>query len=198
MKLLAALLLVACGGTSPAPAPVANTAPPATEPAAAATAIAETPPATPGEPADESTALDRNSGIVMAESVAGVTIGMTGAQLTKVLGKPTKTSGPTYEGEATGMYYVTWRWPGVDVNLSGDSKAGPFKASMIILQGPTYRTQRGIGIGSTVAEIEKAYAGLRDGSANTNLWVAGSIYGGVHMWITDDKVSGLFLGAGAF
>lgn len=80
-------------------------------------------------------------------------------QVLKALGKPATQSSPV-RGEATGDWVYMLEWPArhLRVGVAADQKRGPYRVAWISLQaGGELRTGRGIGIGSTLAEVTKAY-----------------------------------------
>jgi hypothetical protein len=63
----------------------------------------------------------------------------------------------------------------------------------------TLKTQRGIGIGSREQAVIQAYQHEKDAEATmpTEVFVAGSVYGGLMFQFQNDQVISIFLGAGA-
>ncbi len=78
---------------------------------------------------------------------------------------------------------------------------GGFKSieSLTITSPSILQTQRGIRIGSTEAEVIKAYGRFRNAEASKpgELLVAGSIFGGVMFDFQQGRVSRIFIGAAA-
>lgn len=125
----------------------------------------------------------------------------TAQEIVAKLGEPDK-KGARMTEEASGdiVEYWTWSAKGVTLGMTAPNMTDPVNASRdITVRAPfAEKTERGIGIGSTEAEVQKAYAGLLDPNSKPGeQWIAGSIYGGVFFTITDGVVSDIFIGAGA-
>lgn len=141
------------------------------------------------------------------ERLGGVKIDLfeTGGAVSSVikeLGEP-DTKSERAEMEATGDIVETWTWikKGISMQVAAaDMKADPTTIlSMTVMVTSPFKTDRGIGIGSTVKEVEKAYAGAISEplSEDQSTIVAGSIYDGIFFDFVDDKVNQIFVGAGA-
>ncbi len=121
---------------------------------------------------------------------------------TKELGEP-DTKSERAEMEATGDIVETWTWikKGISMQVAAaDMTADPTTIlSMTVMVTSPFKTDRGIGIGSTVKEVEKAYAGAISSPLSDDLptIVAGSVYEGIFFDFVDDKVNQIFVGAGA-
>ena len=80
-------------------------------------------------------------------------------------------------------------------------KKGGLKSieSITITSPSILQTQRGIRIGSTEAEVIKAYGRFQNAedSKQGELFVAGSIFGGVMFDFQQGRVSRIFIGAAA-
>ena len=63
------------------------------------------------------------------------------------------------------------------------------------------KTKRGVGLGSTWAEVDKAYGDVHDLEGldpdDKLSYTAGSVYGGVFFFFEAGKVESIFMGAGA-
>ena len=116
------------------------------------------------------------------------------------LGKPASTSREELEA-ASGDYVQTWNYPsrGLSFVMAGPKKGGPKTISRLTIKAPcTLASARGIRIGSTEAEVRKAYArDIDKESTRPGFIVAGSIYGGVMFTLGKGRVTEIFLGAGA-
>lgn len=146
--------------------------------------------APPGAPAP----IDADT-ILTTEAIGPLTIGMTDAAATKVLGR-TKQTTPSQEEGATGEFASDWSWPGVTLGMAGDKRTGPVKVRSITVEAPsTYATRRGIKIGSSLAEVGRAYPKSDEGSDDPTLFLVGSPYGGLLFETKADVVVKIFLGA---
>lgn len=102
---------------------------------------------------------------------------------------------------ADGLHHQEWRWPKRGVTLDMAHGDGGVKAvASITVESPCWlETEMGIGIGDTWAEVALAYADQfsPEDSKEGEIFVAGSIYGGLIFQFEDGKVSQIFLGAAA-
>jgi hypothetical protein len=118
----------------------------------------------------------------------------------KVLGTPARKGKLVFQG-ADGAFVQRWEYPaqGLVVEMAAASRKGPQKVASIDAKSPcALRTTRGIGIGSTAAEVARAYGAERNAEESTEeRFVAGSIYGGVLFGLKDGRVETIFIGAAA-
>lgn len=123
------------------------------------------------------------------------------------VGEP-KSKGRMFTEEASGDFFQTWTWQdGLSIAMSSDTRKGPQRASRLTITSPsTLKSKKGVGIGSTRADVIKHYGSKRAPESepeDTSVFVAGSVYGGIFFKFagtTDkptDKVVEIFLGAGA-
>ena len=102
------------------------------------------------------------------ESLGGFKLGDPVKTVTDKLGPPPQKKGPDYAGEATGEWQYYYRYPdlGLDFTFVSSSKQGKGKELRlgdIRAYGPaTAKTTTGIGVGSTKAEVKKAYGSTDD------------------------------------
>lgn len=132
------------------------------------------------------------------ETIGALSIGAAAAKVEKVAGRPKKKSAPEMS-EAVGLYVSSWAYPdaGLELEMSAAKKKGRYKVMSLRISKPsTFKTSKGIGIGSPVADVEKAYPKNGSESSETQ-FVAGSVYGGLVFEIVDGKVDSMFLGAQA-
>jgi hypothetical protein len=134
---------------------------------------------------------------VHAEPIAGVNLGMTDAEVTKILGAPTKKSAVAEVGNAKNEWGMTWTWPTMKGELAGATKTGPFTLRTITFsKASMVKTSRGVGIGSTRAEIAAAYPNLGEPMffKDTRMYVVGAntAYGlnGISFNFQDDDREG--------
>src|SRR4051812_47329402 len=87
-----------------------------------------------------------------------------------------------------------------EADMASDAKNGAKTVATITATAPcALETARGIRIGSSIAEVTKAYKKVQDKEQSVagKSFVAGSIYGGVIFSFKDGKVSQIFIGAAA-
>jgi hypothetical protein len=135
------------------------------------------------------------------ESLGTLRLGLTGDEVMKVLGKPSG-KGKDVMWEAIGEWVQEWDFPakGVTLNMASAKKGGA-KTIMSISASEkcVFATARGVRIGSSEAEVHKAYGKLEDkeSSVRGESFVAGSLYGGVIFRFEKGRVSDIFIGAAA-
>lgn len=135
------------------------------------------------------------------EQIGKLHIGLSEAEVRQIIpGKPTR--GAAQLWGADGQYHQEWQYAGGGITLGmvSEKKGGLKSIDSITITSPsTLKTQRGIGIGSTEAEVVKAYGRFRNAedSKPGELLVAGSIFGGVMFNFHRGKVSRIFIGAAA-
>jgi hypothetical protein len=122
------------------------------------------------------------------------------AAVKKLLGEPAK-KGKVVEQGADAMFVQRWGYPaqGISIEMAAPSRKGPQKVALIDVKAPcALKTSRGIGVGSTVAELTRAYGAEKNAEDSTDeRFVAGSIYGGVLFGLKDGRVESIFVGAAA-
>lgn len=139
--------------------------------------------------------------LMKSETIGTLRLGMTAAQLGQAVpAKPAR--GADQRWEADGQYHQKWtyRAQGLQLTMVSEKKGGPKTVEMIDCAARcTLKSARGIGLGSTLADVQKAYAAEfnKEDSKLPGLFVAGSIYGGLILKFKGGKVSGMFLGAAA-
>ena len=111
-----------------------------------------------------------------------------------LLGKPARKT--SEEWAMDGQVYTTWTWPSHGVVLITGAARSAFS---VTCEAPcALKTKAGIGLGSTVEEVKKAYGkqiNKRESSA-TDL-VIGDAYGGTFFAIDGGKVVRIFIGTAA-
>jgi len=135
------------------------------------------------------------------ESLGKLKLGQRADVVAKVLGKP-DSKGEQVLWEAIGEWVEEGRYPeqGVTLAMCSKKKEGAKTVLNISAEAPCkLATSRGIKIGSSEADVAKAYAKERskEESVAGQLFVAGSVYGGVIFTIEKGKVVQIFIGAAA-
>jgi hypothetical protein len=131
------------------------------------------------------------------ETLGKLRINMPEKTLIELMGKP-QSKGKQEMWEAIGERVQSWNYPaqGLQFNMSGSPKT---ILSMTAQAPCKLATSRGIGIGSSEADVLKAYRSFEDkeNSQRGKIFVAGSIYGGVTFHFDHGKVRQIFFGAAA-
>jgi hypothetical protein len=110
--------------------------------------------------------------------------------------------GPVELWGADGEYHQAWTAPdcGLTLDLSAGEPTGAQTVRAITLTAPSaWKTRRGLGVGSTEAEVMTAYGRDRNAEESQvgSLFVAGSVYGGLLFTFEAGRVTQIFLGAAA-
>ncbi|HEY1053043.1 MAG TPA: hypothetical protein VGE39_24905 [Prosthecobacter sp.] len=135
------------------------------------------------------------------DTLGKLALGQKTEDVVKLLGKP-GSKGASTHWEATGQWVqeLGYSKQGLHLKVASEAKAGPQTLLMISATAPcALATGRGIKIGSTEAEVRKAYKDVinaEESEAGKTI-VAGSIYGGVICTLTKGKVTEIFIGAAA-
>jgi hypothetical protein len=139
--------------------------------------------------------------LVKTERIGALHIGMTEAQVKQLLSaKPAR--GADRHWAADGQYHQKWTYAreGLTLTMVSEKKGGAKMVETIDCGARcTLKSTRGIGIGSTLADVQKAYAAEfnKDESKLPGVFVAGTVYGGLIFNFKGGKASQMFLGAAA-
>lgn len=136
-----------------------------------------------------------------SETLGGLKLGQSAAELVKRLGPP-KSKGKEVEWGATGDWVVEWRYPdkGLKFQMASGKKGGSKTILTMESAAPSQlATAKGIKLGSSEAEVRKVYGSLeeKEQSKPGESFVAGSIYGGIIFRFKNGKVDSIFFGAAA-
>jgi hypothetical protein len=103
--------------------------------------------------------------------------------------------------EADGLYHQEWTYVncGLILDMTSSDKNGTKSIESITLMAPgKLKTRYGVGIGSTEKEVMEIYKNYKNKvHSSENIFVAGSIYGGVIFTFEEGKVVNIFIGAAA-
>jgi hypothetical protein len=103
--------------------------------------------------------------------------------------------------EADGLYHQEWTYVncGLILDMASHRKDGTKSIESITLMAPgDLKTHYGIGIGSSEKEVMEMYKDYWNKvHSSENIFVAGSIYGGIIFTFEEGKVVNIFLGAAA-
>ncbi|MBP9084636.1 MAG: hypothetical protein KBG15_00900 [Kofleriaceae bacterium] len=115
------------------------------------------------------------------EAVGGIRMDMTDQEVIAVLGQPSKKGTPMEEG-ATGETVAQWEWKKTGINvLFTDANKTPKVRGIGLTDPSTLKTKKGIGIGSSRAELDTAYGAGQmksgDDGADASYTVGNHYYG---------------------
>ena len=136
-----------------------------------------------------------------SETIGALKLDMSEAAIAKLLpAKPARSREQLWG--ADGQYHQKWSYRAQGLTLGMVSeKKGEAKSleSVTCAARCTLKTSRGIGLGSTLADAQKAYAAeFNKEESKPGVFVAGSIYGGLVLnFDKAGRVSAMFLGAAA-
>ncbi len=136
------------------------------------------------------------------ESFGEIKLGMSTADVKKVLGVPSAES-PAIEWGADGLMHEDWTWKskGLVLNMSSDKANRDHSLSVFSITATapcSAKTKAGMGIGSTYEEVRNAYRKDIDATVTDKTQITvGSVYGGIIFSFKNDKAEKIFLGAAA-
>ncbi len=134
------------------------------------------------------------------DSIGPLNLSLNSDDVVKNLGEPEEKSDFLVWG-SDGLEHQTWVYNEKGIILNIVKTENAVSVGSIDINKPcTYKTSRGIGIGSKRSEVLEAYKPEIDPAENngdSDLIVAGTVYGGIIFSIEKDSVSGIFIGAGA-
>jgi hypothetical protein len=139
--------------------------------------------------------------LMKIERIGELRIDMTEAQIKQILpAKPARTREQLWE--ADGRYHLKWNYAaqGLTLGMVSEKKGAAKTLESISCSARcTLKTSRGVGIGSTLADVQKAYAAEfnKEESNLPESFVGGTIYGGLIVNFKAGKVSAYYLGAAA-
>jgi hypothetical protein len=136
-----------------------------------------------------------------SETLGALKLDMTEAEIAKLIpAKPVRSREQLWG--ADGQYHLKWsyRAQGLTLGMVSEKKgAAKILESITCAARCTLKTSRGIGLGSALADAQKAYAAeFNKEESKPGVFVAGSIYGGLILnFDKAGKVCAMFLGAAA-
>lgn len=136
-----------------------------------------------------------------SEKLGELKLDMTEAEIAKLLpAKPARAREQLWG--ADNRYHQKWsyRAQGLTLGMVSEKKGAAKSLESITCNARcALKTSRGIGLGSTLADVQKAYAAeFNKEDSKPGVFVAGSIYGGLVVNFNKaGKVSAMFLGAAA-
>ena len=136
---------------------------------------------------------------LMKEKIGFLSLGISEDIVLKNLGDPEKKSTARIWG-ADGMEHQSWYYPAKGLEFDMVRKDGKQVVDRISIERPCdYKTQRGIQIGSSAADVQTAYKNEINpqyGAPDSSI-VAGTVFGGIIFGIKDGRVHSIFVGASA-
>jgi len=127
-------------------------------------------------------------------------VGLTQVEVVKLLGEPASKS-PVIEQFADGTFVTEWKWPakGIEIGMTSRTTNGAFTLYSIMLKSPsTIRTKHGVGIGSSRADVQRAYGEQINGDeSDATKIVIGEAHGGAYIALANGKVKSIYVGSAA-
>ncbi len=163
------------------------------------TAAAETVTATSAAGTTGEAGSTASEGVVDDYAIDGLPLGLSGEELQSKIGStPTSKTDLTLE-EASGEYVTSWKFEGVEAELSATAKDLPINLRALTITSPSVlKTKEGIGIGATESEVNSTYGSkVNTEESSPDKIVVGSVFGGMIFTISNGTVSEIFVGAAA-
>lgn len=134
------------------------------------------------------------------DSLGSLKINLNWENVIKTLGEPEEKSETVVWG-ADGLEHQSWIYTtkGIILDIVKDENSATLN-SIHISSPCTFKTRRGIGVGSKRSEVFDAYKSEIEPAESEEapgFIIAGSIYGGIIFSLENDSVSEIFIGAGA-
>ncbi|NJO45760.1 MAG: hypothetical protein HC835_09060 [Oscillatoriales cyanobacterium RM2_1_1] len=139
--------------------------------------------------------------LMNSEAIGDLKINLPADQVLALLGEPESRNQPTFWG-ADGLYHQSWNYPqqGLRLDMASETRTQSQVIASVTMTAPSaLTTKRGIAIGSSYDKVQAAYGMDADLStpALPEVFIAGSVYGGVIFTFEANQVKQIFLGAGA-
>ncbi len=133
--------------------------------------------------------------------IDGLPLGLSADDLVRQIGvQPSSKSKPVLEA-ATGEYATTWAFDGrgVSAKLSAIAEnLAPNLRALRITKPSALKTNQGIGLGATKADVMAAYGpSVNNEESDPQNIVIGSVFDGIIFSLTDNLVTEIFVGAAA-
>ena len=142
----------------------------------------------------------KTAAMLKSENLGGLKLDLSEKAVLEKLGKPEKQGKVVLQG-ADDMYVQEWSYPskGLRLIMKSPKKSGPKTLASFTASAPCkLATAKGITIGSPRSAVRKAYGAFENKEeGNADMFIAGSIYGGILFDFSGGKVSRIFCGAAA-
>jgi hypothetical protein len=128
------------------------------------------------------------------EKISGVANGAAEGDVVKAFGAAKQKAKAVEEG-ATGQWASDWTFAnGVTATMVADKANGPYTVRVITLAAPSKaKTSQNIGLGSSLADVKKAYSKFLTDQNDGN-WLVGTPYAGLALHVDKDKVTSVTFG----
>lgn len=142
--------------------------------------------------------------LMQNETIGSLKYGLSSVKVRALLGEPDKKSKQEVWG-ADGEEHQTWHYKNQGIELDMIGTKNKQEINMITINNPSIlKTSRNIGLSSTKEEVLKAYreeinpdTDNSETLTDPDAIIAGTIYGGIIFKLKDNRVSSIFIGAGA-
>ena len=154
-----------------------------------------------GCPKKQTPVAGPDPGKAAGDHLGALYLGEPAADVVKAIGEP-GTKEDLIDRPSTGDFAAPWEYPvkGLSLGMKAPAKDGPLTVESITCLGPcALKTDRGIGVGSSPAEVAAAYGDRedKDHPATEVRFVVDSLFGGILFNFEGGKVSSIFIGASA-
>lgn len=135
--------------------------------------------------------------LMEVESIGGLMLNMKIEAVEKITGEPHDITEFEYWG-ADGYEHQSrfYQDSTIDVGYIKEDNGDIICDRIYVDNHPEFKTAQDIGLGSTKSDVLKAYKDKISDVGDENI-IVGSIYGGLFFYFNDDKVTSMYLGAGA-
>ncbi|MFN8240230.1 MAG: hypothetical protein U0X39_05695 [Bacteroidales bacterium] len=137
--------------------------------------------------------------IMSKESLCGLRIGMNMKEAGPMLGpKSSETEAEISQVDGSKHKTVRYDTNGTEFDVIVNTDGSETIYKITATAPSSFKTMKGIGIGSSIEEVRKAYEEyIKPGESDENFIVAGTVYGGLMFRFENGKVTSIFIGAAA-
>lgn len=137
--------------------------------------------------------------LLKTERLGGIKIGLSALKTVELIGEPEeKSTAENWEADGETHQIWTYKKQGVSIDMGGKGIVNQVINNIKITAPCDLKTTKQIGIGSTKQAVQKAYdQSINKTNSESDVIVAGTIYGGIIFNFEDGKVKNIFFGSSA-